>query len=350
MPQLQMMITDAGLDALVDAENAVTGPIEIAEMGISDTPFVMAPTLTAVPGQFKLIDTVNGQEIAPNVIHVSAYDTSNDSYDVTGFGFYLTDGTLFAVYSHATQPVLSKAELAFALTAVDVAFTNNAAANIAFGGAMFLYPPASETVQGIARFATQAEVDSVADGPDAYRAVVTDKTLRARLSAFIAGVNVLLTAMANNISALAAKTVTGTGAATGGGAISTNPEINVAQALEADLEGTSNVKVLTPSILGLVRDPATRKAFRIFGFEIKWGSFSIGANTQMGVTFPVSFPGSPWTGGAGQCFAAIAWGSAQDAGDQDNYVHAVAGSQSASGFTAHNGHGAMTGNYIAFGS
>jgi hypothetical protein len=343
MPQLQMMITDAGLDALVDAENAVTGPIEIAEMGISNTPFVMAPTLTAVPGQFKLIDTVNGQEIAPNVIHVSAYDTSNDSYDVTGFGFYLTDGTLFAVYSHPTLPVLSKAELAFALTAVDVAFTNNAAANIAFGGAMFLYPPASETVPGIARFATQAEVDAAADGADAHRSVVTDKTLRARLAAFIAGVNVLLTAMANSITALGEKTVTGTGAATGGGAISANPEINVDQALEADLETTSNVKVLTPSILGLVRTYAANGRFRLFGIELKWGSFSATANGPTNVTFPVAFPN-------GQCFAAMAWGDRQDATDQDNHVTAIAGSQSASGFTAYNGHSAMGAAYFAIGS
>jgi hypothetical protein len=349
MPQLQMMITDAGLDAIVAAEASGTDQVTITDIGLTDTPFVMAPTLTALPGQFKLLDTVSGQEVAPNVIHMTAYDTSADSYDITGFGLYDSGGVLIAVYSHASDPVMTKAALAFGLIAIDIAFTNNIAAVINFGGALFLYPPASETVPGIARFATQAEIEAVADGPDAYRAVVTDKTLRARLTAFIAGVNLLLTAMANNITALAAKTVTGTGAATGGGAISANPEINVAQALEADLEGASTVKVLTPSILGLIRDPITRRAFRLFGFEIKWGSFSIADNSAMNVTFPVAFPGSPWSGG-GQCFAAIAWGSRQDATDQDNYVHAVAGSQSASGFTAHNGHSAMTGNYIAFGS
>ena len=354
MPQLQMLITNAGLDALVDAENAVTGPIEIVEMGITSAPFIMAPTLTALPGQFKLIDTVNGQEIAPNVIHVTAYDTSKDVYDVTGFGFYLADGTLFAVYSHPTAPVLSKAELAYALTAVDIAFTNNAAANIVFGGALFLYPPASETVQGIARFATQAEVDAPVEGADDYRIVVTAKTLRARLAAFIATVNAIIAAFiadvndtladfAAQIATILGRTITGAGAAQGGGDLTANRVITVEQALEADLEGASNVKVLTPSNLGLVRTFTSNGRFRLFGFEVKWGSFSAAANGPTSVTFPVGFPD-------GQCFAALAWGDRQDASDQDNHVTAIAGSQSASGFTAFNGHSAMGAAYVAFGS
>lgn len=334
---LQMLITDAGRDALVDAEAAITGPIEIVSIGLTNVPFVMAPTLTAIPGQFKTLDTVAGQEVAPDVIHMTAYDTSADTYDITGFGLYLTDGTLFAVYSHPTDPVMSKASLAYSLLAVDILFASDDAALITFSGGLFLYPPASETVQGIARFATQAEVDAVADGVDAYRAVVTDKTLRARLGAFFAAVTAAL-------NAFAARTITGGGVVTGGGDLTANRILTVTAASEADLTvGTSPVNVITVALLGLVRTFTANGRFRLFGFEAKWGSFSIGANTQTGVTFPVSFVG-------GQCFAVMAQGSAQDIADQDNYVHAVAGSQTASGFTAHNGHGAMTGNYIAIGT
>lgn len=333
---LQMLITDAGRDALVDAEAAVTGPIEIATIGLTDTPFVMAPTLTAIPGQFKTLDTVAGQEVAPDVIHMTGYDTSADTYDVTGFGLYLTDGTLFAAYSNAGGPVLSKASLAYGLIAVDILFASDDASLITFSGGLFLYPPASETVQGIARFATQAEVDAVADGPDAYRAVVTDKTLRARLAAFFAVVTAAL-------NAFAARTITGAGAAQGGGDLTANRTITVEQALEADIEGTSNLKVLTPSILGLVRSFTANGRFRLFGFEVKWGSFSAAANGPTTVTFPVAFSG-------GQCFAAIAWGDRQDATDQDNHVTAIAGSQSSSGFTAYNGHSAMGAAYFAIGT
>lgn len=339
---LQMLITDAGLAAIVAAEASGTDQVTITQIGLSNAPFVVAPTLTALPSQFKLLNTVSGQEIAPNVIHLTAYDTSNDSYDITGFGLYDDNGVLIAVYSHASEPVMTKAELAFALIATDIAFTNNIAAVINFGGALFLYPPASETVPGIARFATQAEVNNVVDGPDAHRAVVTDKTLRARLAAFIAGVNLLLTAMANSITALSNRTITGAGAAQGGGDLTANRVITVEQAADADLTGASLLKVVTPGVMGLVRDFTAQGRFRLFGLELKWGSFSIGANGSVGVTFPVGFQSF--------CGAAIAWGSAADPGDQDNYVHAVAGTQNAGGFTAHNGHGAMTGNYFAIGS
>jgi hypothetical protein len=342
MPQLQMMITNAGLDALVVAEGSGTNDILITELGLTDQPFVMAPTLTALPGEFKTLNTVNGQEIAPNVIHLTAYDQSADTYDVTGFGLYLDDGTLFAVYSALADPVLSKAELAYGLIAVDIAFTNNAAANIAFGGALFLYPPASETIPGIARFATQAEVDAVADGPDSYREVVTDKTLRAHLAPRFAAVTTALNSLWAGLTSLTARTITGTGLVQGGGDLSANRTLTVEAGVETDLSGSSAMKVVTIALLGLFRLFAAQGGFGIFGFHVRWGSFSIGANTQTGVTFPVGFPNA--------CYVAVAQGSAQDASDQDNYVHAVAGSQSAGGFTAHNGHGAMSANYLAIGS
>ena len=156
MPAIQMMITDAGLDALVDAQNAGSETIEIASMALSDTPFVMAPTLEALPGQFKVLEGVSGEVVAENIIHLTAYDVSDDSYDMTGFGLFLTDDTLFAVYSAASEPVLAKAELAFALFSHDIAFLDNAAANISFGNAVFSYPPATETIKGVAKIATTA--------------------------------------------------------------------------------------------------------------------------------------------------------------------------------------------------
>ena len=81
-----MIITDAGLDALVDAQNGGSDEIEITEVGLTSTIFVAAPTLTALPGQFKLLDAVSGLSVSETVIHLTAYDTSADIYDVTGFG------------------------------------------------------------------------------------------------------------------------------------------------------------------------------------------------------------------------------------------------------------------------
>src|SRR3546814_5816169 len=94
-----LLITDAGLAAIIDAQEGGTDAILIHSIGLTDTPFVMAPTLTAVPGQFRVIETVSGQAVAENIIHVVAYDPAPVTSDVTGFGLFDTDGVLIAVYS-----------------------------------------------------------------------------------------------------------------------------------------------------------------------------------------------------------------------------------------------------------
>src|SRR3546814_7103232 len=90
----------------------------------------MAPTLDALPGEFRRIDTVSGQAVAENIIHVVAYDPDPITYDVTGFGLYDADGTLIAVHSAETDPILSKAALATSLFAVDVVLASEIADEI----------------------------------------------------------------------------------------------------------------------------------------------------------------------------------------------------------------------------
>lgn len=84
MPSLMMIITDDGFDALVDAQGGGSDNIKISYMGLTETPFVMARTLTSLPGQFKTLETFAGQTLSENMIHLSAYDTSGATYDVTG--------------------------------------------------------------------------------------------------------------------------------------------------------------------------------------------------------------------------------------------------------------------------
>lgn len=163
MPALQMLITDAGLEAIINAQEGGTDAILIESIGLTDTPFVMAPTLTALPGQFRVINTVSGQAVAENIIHVVAYDPAAITYDVTGFGLFDGDGTLIAVFSSATGPILSKAELATSLFAMDIVLSADVAAVIEFGDALFLNPPATETVAGVAKLATDALADEGED-------------------------------------------------------------------------------------------------------------------------------------------------------------------------------------------
>ena len=257
---LTLQLTNAGLDAIVDAGGGGTDDVFITQIGLTEVAFAQAPTLTAIPGEFKRLDTLAGQEVAPNVIHMTGYDTSADVYDVRGFGLYLDDGTLFATHS-AADPVLSKAELAFGLFSLDVAFSDDVAGAFSFGDNVFLYPPATETVRGVARLATQARVDAGADGADDAETIVTPKTLRARLSGFWDAVTAAIIAAvageaglrANADAALGAKTVTGIGLVTGGGPLSGNPVLGVTAAtLPQLLAEDSNTLAITPGLLGLM--------------------------------------------------------------------------------------------------
>ncbi|MBF7010599.1 hypothetical protein QUC32_13020 [Novosphingobium resinovorum] len=178
MATLVLKLTDAGLAAVQAASGS--DPTVISSLGLSATPFDYAPTLEALPGEFKRVDVASGVASAANVTHLTAYDTSDDVWTATGFGLFLDDGTLFAVHTGA-EPVMSKVGLAFALLAFDIAFEADFAANIAYGNAVFAYPAATEDVAGVAEIATQAEVLTGEDD----RRFVTPKTLAGRLASFL---------------------------------------------------------------------------------------------------------------------------------------------------------------------
>lgn len=165
MTTLVLHLTNAGLAAVEAASGSA--PTVIAGLGLTATAFTVAPTLTALPGEFKRIGAVAGTEAAPNVTHMTAYDTSSDVWNATGFGLFLSDGTLFAVFSSSTT-VISKAAAAFALIAFDIAFDADLAASIAFGDPIFTSPPATTEIRGVVELATNAEA---AAGTDNTRAL-----------------------------------------------------------------------------------------------------------------------------------------------------------------------------------
>lgn len=175
---IPIVITAAGLDALVEAQAGATAAIRITQIALSQQAFDAAPTLTAIPGEFKRIASFSGATVSDTIIHMTAQDADQDTYDLRGFGLFLDDGTLFAAYSQPT-PLFRKVSIAQFLFSVDVAFGSSIAGDIEFGDATFLYPPATETTKGVAEIATQAEVDA---GTDDQR-FITPVKLAARLAA-----------------------------------------------------------------------------------------------------------------------------------------------------------------------
>lgn len=165
MAALALKLTDAGLAAVQGASGS--DPVTISHLGLTATSFDYAPTLTALPGEFKRLDVASGVAAAPNMTHLTAYDTSADVWSITGFGLIMDDGVLFAVYTSPTV-FMNKAALAFGLMAFDIAFESDLASNIAYGNAVFAYPPSTEEMRGVIEMATVVEA---AAGDDDLRAL-----------------------------------------------------------------------------------------------------------------------------------------------------------------------------------
>jgi len=178
---LVLTITTAGLSAFTDAQGGADIDLTIAQVGITSQPFVVAPTLTSLPGEIKRLTTVSGEVLDDAIVHLVAQDSGDDSYSVTGLGLFLTDGTLFAVYG-GDIVILEKSSFSGTNLALDLRFPSVDASQITFGNANFINPPATETAKGVAYIATQDVVDAGLDDT----MIVTAKKLASRLASFIA--------------------------------------------------------------------------------------------------------------------------------------------------------------------
>jgi len=302
MTAFVLRLTDAGLAAVEGLSGSDTATI--AEVALSDTPFTADASLTTLPGEFKRIAAVAGGEVAANITHMSAYDTTSDVWSATGFGLFLDDGTLFACYSSDADPIMTKAAAAFALLSFDIAFNADISALISFGDPIFDEPPATETVRGIVKLATQARVDAETDGEDDATTVVTPKTLRHRLAALISTITAALASLESSVAtALATKvpmtrTITGTGLASGGGDLTADRTIDVVAASGTTLLAGSadNGKALTlTSFTGMGGSRGGASGWEWVptssGMRLRqWGTFTGSGSSPQTVTFPRLFP------------------------------------------------------------
>ncbi|KVP62557.1 hypothetical protein WJ91_03050 [Burkholderia ubonensis] len=173
-----IQITDAGRAALVAAGNTGTVARRVVEIGIGTAAFPFDKGMTALPNERKRVTTFGGENVAPDTVHVVIQDDSDDQYSLYAFGLYLDNGVLFGVYVQGT-PILEKSPSAMLLLASDIVFASIDAAQLQFGPATFLNPPATTEQKGVVELATQAEVDA---GTDDTRAV-TPKTASTRYAA-----------------------------------------------------------------------------------------------------------------------------------------------------------------------
>ncbi|KQN28312.1 hypothetical protein ASF00_10610 [Sphingomonas sp. Leaf34] len=121
LPALALTMTTLGLQRFTAAQVEDDIDLSISHVGLTDTAFVVAPTLTALPGEFRRLDTISGKPVGNNIVHMVLRDDADLTYGVRGLGLFLADGTLFAVVGQVER-IFVKAQVASFLLAIDVAF------------------------------------------------------------------------------------------------------------------------------------------------------------------------------------------------------------------------------------
>ena len=174
---MNITITNAGLEALVNASATGTAAVTIAKIGFGSGRYTPSKTQTELQSEFKQLNVIEGGATGDSSIHIAVRDESEDSYSIYEFGLYLEDGTLFAVCSQQ-DVILQKVSTSQALLSVDVKFDGVDTTSISFEGMTYSFSAATTENAGIVEIATG---DEVAAGTDAQR-VVTPKTLAGLLA------------------------------------------------------------------------------------------------------------------------------------------------------------------------
>lgn len=163
-----VVITSAGLAALVNAENNGTLPVKITKFGLGTGNYTPSADQTALQSKFKEITALSGGDVGDNTIHVTMSDTSSDAYTVNEVGVYLEDGTLFAVSSQPTGAILQKASGSQGLLSIDLVISGGTSGITVDGDTNFFNPPATTQVAGVVKLAS---LDEIKTGTNSTKAV-----------------------------------------------------------------------------------------------------------------------------------------------------------------------------------
>lgn len=324
VPSLSLVITTAGLQRFTAAQLGEDIDLTVSQVGLSDAAFVAAPTLTALPGEFRRIATISGAATGPDTVHLVVRDAAELQYEVRGFGLFLADGTLFAVYAQA-EPIFEKSTRSVMHIAIDLVFPTGTATSLAFGDTNFLNPAATATVAGVVELATP---DEIAAGTDTTRAV-TPAGLAARLATFMAGVTAAIAAAVAPLVPLTRRVNTA-GLAMGGQSLATDPTISVPAATPAQLQAATadNVAVTPASFGGLGNVIAPTGSYTLPGGRIdKWGGHRARATSEVTlyVPFDVPFPTA--------CFRVSLTPFVSGPTTSDDYFCQLSGEPTPQGFT-----------------
>ncbi len=160
MSAFQFIITDAGKAAMALAGQF--GPVTLGKISVGSAGYTPSSAQSSLQQEIKQLIPEGSSASGPGIIHITAKDNSADKYTIREVGLLTSEGILFAIHSQ-TEDILVKSVGGVALLAFDFAITNLPAESVTIGDAQFQYPPATETVKGVAGIATQEDVNKGLD-------------------------------------------------------------------------------------------------------------------------------------------------------------------------------------------
>jgi hypothetical protein len=286
MTPLIFTMTNAGLALLNRAQLGQAVDLTVAKVALSNVDFVAAPTLTAIPGEVRRLDTVTGAAVGDNVTHMVVRDDGAVGYDVRGIGIILADGTIFAAYAQP-QLLVQKSAAASLNLVIDIALTNGVAANLTFGDANFLNPPATTTTKGVVELATDEEADSGTAGALA----ITARQLKRALDAIGVAFTGFTGSVSDTLASFQRRKIEGGGLVSGGGDLTTDRTLTVTAASSEQLLARARGDVaVTPQSFdgtaslaqnGWVRHPS--------GLIEQWGVWNGSINNEASFVVPFNF-------------------------------------------------------------
>ena len=177
---LALILTTAGINAVSSADQAGQ-TVEITHLAFGDSSWEPTIAATALQNEQDRVTPSAGSLIDDPSLYLSATLTGSTGYDVREIGVFLSDGTLFAIWSHATDVFAHKSADIDLIVSFDLKLNAVPAGSVILGrtSGHFGVPAATTSHHGVVRLATDTDMDEnandVALTPQLARSVLNPK-------------------------------------------------------------------------------------------------------------------------------------------------------------------------------
>lgn len=165
---LSLIITDAGIAEVINAQHDGTAPVVLTQVGFGRGIYTPVPSQTELHDEIKRVSTISGGVVGDNIMHIQALDgDASAAYAVYEIGVYTASGTLFAVYSQPL-PIIHKVADSEIMIAIDIILTGVEPTAVTVGNTNYTLAPATTSNLGVVELATNEEAVT---GTDTERAL-----------------------------------------------------------------------------------------------------------------------------------------------------------------------------------